>query len=106
MLLIQRPKKLLCEVPECIKRSKPSEKRSRGQPPEAKKRKRIPHQWRRPEEKQRALERMRETGNISQLAKELGIPRRTLYAWRDQAVAKAQQREQKPKTRNRSWSRD
>ena len=54
---------------------------------------------RRPEVKQEALDRMRVATNICNLAKELGIPRRTLYAWRDEALAKAERRNQKPKTR-------
>ena len=54
---------------------------------------------RRPEVKRDALDRMRTTTNICKLAKELGIPRRTLYAWRDEELAKAEKRDQKPKTR-------
>ena len=45
-------------------------------------------EWRRPAVKERALERMRSAPNISALAKSLGIPRRTLYSWRDQCLAK------------------
>lgn len=80
-------------------------KEEQGQQPEVQKRKRIPHQrwWR--EEKQLALDRMQETADISQLVKELGIPRRTLYWWRDEAVAKAQEGEQKP-TREQKLERE
>jgi transposase-like protein len=45
------------------------------------------NEWRRPEVKQRALERMRTAPNISALAKTLGIPRRTLYSWWDKEAA-------------------
>ncbi|MBV8903101.1 MAG: hypothetical protein JOZ22_05645 [Acidobacteriia bacterium] len=53
---------------------------------------------RRPEVKRDALDRMRTTTNISRLARELHIPRRTLYAWRDKEIARAEKRKQKPKT--------
>jgi transposase-like protein len=54
---------------------------------------------RRPEVRRDALDRMRTTTNICQLSKELGIPRRTLYAWRDKELAQAEKRTQRPKTR-------
>src|SRR5579864_3432774 len=54
---------------------------------------------RRPDVKQRALERMKATPNISKLAKELGIPRRTLYSWRDKQLAKVENRRPEVKTR-------
>ena len=54
---------------------------------------------RRSEVKRDALDRMRTTTNICKLAKELDIPRRTLYAWRDEELAKVEKRKQKPKTR-------
>ena len=57
------------------------------------------NEWRRPEVKQQALDQMRSTGNISKLAKELGIPRRTLYSWRDKQLAKLERTKQKPRTR-------
>lgn len=50
------------------------------------------NEWRRPEVKARALERMRTAPNISVLAKTMGIPRRTLYSWRDKELAKAESR--------------
>ena len=56
-------------------------------------------EWRRPEVKQRALERMKSTPNISELAKTLGIPRRTLYSWRDKQLAKVKSRKVEPQTR-------
>ena len=56
-------------------------------------------EWRRPAEKQRALERMKSTPNISALAKALGIPRRTLYSWRDKQLAKVESRRPDIKTR-------
>src|ERR1700677_3121778 len=58
-------------------------------------------EWRRPEAKQRALERMKSTPNISELAKTLGIPRRTLYSWRDKQLAKVKVKGRKiePQTR-------
>lgn len=49
-------------------------------------------EWRRPEVKARALEKMRTTPNISALAKMLGIPRRTLYSWRDKELARVESR--------------
>jgi hypothetical protein len=49
-------------------------------------------EWRRPEVKARALERMRTTPNISALSKEMRIPRRTLYSWRDKELAKVESR--------------
>ena len=61
---------------------------------------------RRPEVKRNALDRMRTATNICNLAKELGIPRRTLYAWRDEALAKADKRQQKPKTREEELSQE
>jgi transposase-like protein len=61
--------------------------------------KRSKGEWRRPEAKQRALERMRSTPNISELAKTLGIPRRTLYSWRDKQLAKVKGRKIEPQTR-------
>jgi hypothetical protein len=54
---------------------------------------------RRPEVKREALDRMRTATNISKLAKELGIPRRTLYAWKDKELAQRELRKRKPKTR-------
>jgi transposase-like protein len=57
------------------------------------------NEWRRPEVKQRALERMRSTPNISALCRELGIPRRTLYSWRDKQLAKLESRRPDIKTR-------
>jgi Transposase len=56
-------------------------------------------EWRRPEAKQRALERMKSTPNISELARTLGIPRRTLYSWRDKQLAKVKSRKIEPQTR-------
>lgn len=61
---------------------------------------------RRPEVKRDALDRMRTTTNICNLAKELGIPRRTLYAWRDEELAKAEKRKQKPKTREEELTQE
>jgi uncharacterized protein (DUF3084 family) len=61
---------------------------------------------RRAEVKRDALDRMRITTNISALAKELGIPRRTLYAWRDEEVAKVEKRNQKPKTREQQLEQE
>jgi hypothetical protein len=61
---------------------------------------------RRPEVKQRALDRMRTTGNISQLARDLGIPRRTLYAWQKQLEGKENKRQQKPKTHEQELERE
>jgi transposase-like protein len=55
--------------------------------------------WRRGEVKQRALDRMKSAPNISVLAKELGIPRRTLYSWRDKQLAKLERRRPDIKTR-------
>lgn len=49
-------------------------------------------EWRKPEVKARALEKMRVAPNISALAKTLGIPRRTLYSWRDKELAKVESR--------------
>lgn len=54
---------------------------------------------RRREVKQDALDQMRATTNISELAKELGIPRRTLYSWRDAEQARADLRGRKPHSR-------
>ena len=54
---------------------------------------------RRPEVKQRALERMKSAPNISKLAKALGIPRRTLYSWRDKQLAGVESRRVEPQTR-------
>jgi len=51
-----------------------------------------------PEVKRKALERMRTAKNISSLAKELGIPRRTLYVWRDEELARTEVRKKRPKT--------
>lgn len=51
-----------------------------------------------PEVKRAALDSMRVSTNICRLAKELGIPRRTLYMWRDEELAKVEKRKQKPKT--------
>jgi transposase-like protein len=81
-------------------------KEGQGQQPEVQRRKRIPHQrwWR--EEKQLALDRMQETADIPQLVKELGIPRRTLYCWRDEAVAKGQEGEAKLQTREQKLERE
>ena len=59
-----------------------------------------------PEVKRDALDQMRTTTNISKLAIELGIPRRTLYAWRDEELAKKQNREQKPKTREQELTQE
>jgi len=50
------------------------------------------NEWRRPEVKARALEKMRVAPNISALAKTLGIPRRTLYSWWDKELAKVESR--------------
>jgi transposase-like protein len=61
---------------------------------------------RRPEVKRDALDRMRTTTNISRLAKELRIPRRTLYAWRDEEIAKAEKRKEKPKTRQEELTQE
>lgn len=52
-----------------------------------------------PEVKNQVLERMRTTKNISKLARELGIPRRTLYVWRDEELARISVRTKRPKTR-------
>jgi len=49
-------------------------------------------EWRRPEVKARALERMRTAPNISKLSKEMNIPRRTLYSWRDKELEKVEAR--------------
>ena len=61
---------------------------------------------RRPEVKRDALDRMRTTTNISKLAIELGIPRRTLYLWRDEELAKAEKRQEKPKTREEKLNQE
>jgi hypothetical protein len=50
------------------------------------------NEWRRPEVKARALERMRVAPNISELSKEMRIPRRTLYSWRDKERDKIESR--------------
>jgi transposase-like protein len=42
---------------------------------------------------------MKSTPNISELAKTLGIPRRTLYSWRDKQLAKVKSRKVEPQTR-------
>jgi len=63
-------------------------------------------EWRRPEVKRQALDRMRTTTNISKLAKELGIPRRTLYDWRDKELARDEKRYQKPKTREEELTQE
>jgi len=42
-----------------------------------------------PEAKQRALDQMRAAANISELSRQTGIPRRTLYSWRDKQQASA-----------------
>lgn len=36
--------------------------------------------------KRQAVERMEGSANVSELAKELGIPRQTLYRWRDRQL--------------------
>lgn len=64
------------------------------------------YQRRRPEDKQRAVERMRTCTNISDLAKELGVPRRTLYCWRDAELAKAEKGRGKPKNREQELERE
>ena len=59
-----------------------------------------------PEVKRQALERMRTTKNISSLAREIGIPRRTLYVWRDEELAKLEVRNKKPKTRQEQLTQE
>jgi hypothetical protein len=49
-------------------------------------------EWRKPEVKARALERMRTAPNISALSKEMNIPRRTLYSWWNKQLAKAERK--------------
>jgi transposase-like protein len=46
---------------------------------------RVPGKWRKfsPEFKEKALERMEGCSNVTALAKELGIRRKWLYAWRE-----------------------
>lgn len=61
---------------------------------------------RRPEVKRDALDRMRTTTNISKLSKELGIPRRTLYAWRDRELVRVEKLKQKPKTREQQLEQE
>src|SRR5579883_2310048 len=61
---------------------------------------------RRPEVKRQALDRMRKATNISSLAKELGIPRRTLYAWRDEELSRIEERKKKPRTREQELSQE
>jgi Transposase len=61
---------------------------------------------RRPEVKRDALDRMRTTTNISRLASDLGIPRRTLYAWRDEEIAKVEKRKEKPKSREQELTQE
>ena len=41
-----------------------------------------------PELMRQALERMQDGSNISQLAKELGVSRRTLYHWKDKQLGR------------------
>jgi hypothetical protein len=51
-----------------------------------------------PEFKQQALERMRDTRNIGLLAKELGIAVRTLYRWKDAQLGRVKKiRERVPR---------
>ena len=40
------------------------------------------------EQIRQALARMQEGGNVSQLAKELGVSRRTLYRWKDKQLGR------------------
>ena len=66
----------------------------------------VKPEWRRPEVKQRALERMRSTPNISELAKAMGIPRRTLYSWRDKQMANLESRRPDVKTREQEFEEE
>jgi DNA-binding transcriptional MerR regulator len=59
-----------------------------------------------PEVKRQALERMRTTNNISNLARELGIPRRTLYLWRDKELARIEARKKKANSRKQQLERE
>lgn len=61
---------------------------------------------RRPEIKRDALDRMRTTTNICKLSEELGIPRRTLYAWRDRELVRVEKLKQKPKTREQELEQE
>jgi transposase-like protein len=61
---------------------------------------------RRPEIKRDALDRMRTTTNICKLSKELGIPRRTLYAWRDRELVRVEKLKRKPETREQQLEQE
>jgi hypothetical protein len=64
------------------------------------------YERRRPETKQKALDRMRTSTNISKLSKDLGIPRRTLYAWLEAEVAREQKGQAKPQSREQELERE
>ncbi len=51
--------------------------------------KRGPYRKYTPEFRKMAVERMMECDNVEALARELGVPGRSLYKWRDQELAKA-----------------
>jgi septal ring factor EnvC (AmiA/AmiB activator) len=64
------------------------------------------YERRRPETKQKALDRMRTSTNISKLSKDLGIPRRTLYAWLEAELAKEQKGQAQPQNREQALERE
>jgi hypothetical protein len=64
------------------------------------------YERRRPETKQRALDRMRTSTNISKLSQDLGIPRRTLYAWLEAELAKEEKGRAKPKSREQELEQE
>ena len=61
----------------------------------------MSQKWRKfsPEFRQQALERMKTCSNVTALARELGIRRKWLYAWRDQQKTKAESSPQVPEER-------
>jgi transposase-like protein len=63
-------------------------------------------QRRTPEAKQRALDQMRAATNISELSRQTGIPRRTLYSWRDKQQGSQASGQQKPKTKQQELEQE
>ena len=59
-----------------------------------------------PETKQRAVDRMRTSTNISKLCQDLGIPRRTLYGWLEAELAKEEKGRAKPQSREQELEQE